>query len=268
MPELFQEKFASGDKHWMVKALLLQERWAGHFATAVLTVEDRLRDILAGRGVPLHKIHVLMNLPDDRIFAPRPQPPVKRTDESFVVVYHGTLARRLGLDIAIRAVARVLAEIPHLQLRIIGDGEERAPLMALRDELGLGAHVAFSDGFVPVQAIPALIADADVGIVPLRISSGTDIMLPTKLLEYVTMGIACIAPRTGTITRYFDHTMLQFFDAEDVDSLADAIVALHRDPSRRAALAREATRRFAAQYRWSLHKEVYTGLISRLIGPA
>ena len=43
--------------------------------------------------------------------------------------------------------------------------------------------MTFSDGFVPVETIPALIDDADVGIVPLRISGGTDIMLPTKLLN-------------------------------------------------------------------------------------
>ncbi len=57
--------------HWAVRALRLQERWAGTFASAVLTVEDRLKDILSGRGIPRDKIHVLMNLPDDRIFAPR-----------------------------------------------------------------------------------------------------------------------------------------------------------------------------------------------------
>ncbi len=71
MPELYVEKFASGDEHWVVRALKLQERWAGKFASAVLTVEDRLKDILSGRGIPRSKIHVLMNLPDERIFAPR-----------------------------------------------------------------------------------------------------------------------------------------------------------------------------------------------------
>ena len=53
------------------------------------------------------------------------------------MVYHGTLARRLGLDIAIRAVARLDRTSPRIELRIIGAGEEREPLIALRDELGL-----------------------------------------------------------------------------------------------------------------------------------
>ncbi len=52
MPELYLEKFSSGEGHWVVRALKVQERWAGRFASAVLTVEERLRDILAGRGIP------------------------------------------------------------------------------------------------------------------------------------------------------------------------------------------------------------------------
>ena len=72
-------------------------------------------------------------------------------------------------------------------------------------------------------------------------------MLPTKLLEYVAVGIPCIMPRTGTISRYFDDTMVEFFEAENVESLAAAIVTLRYDPERRATLAKEATRRFHRQ---------------------
>jgi glycosyltransferase involved in cell wall biosynthesis len=268
MPELYVEKFDSGDGHWVVRALKLQERWAGKFASAVLTVEERLKNILSGRGIPRSKIHVLMNLPDDRIFAPRGAPPRKPDDAPFVLVYHGTLARRLGLDIAIMAAHQARAAVPRLELRIIGGGEERSALIELRDRLGLGDVVQFSDGFVPVERIPAMIEDADVGLIPLRISAGTDIMLPTKLLEYVFVGIPCVAPKTGTIARYFDDEMVEFFAAENVDSLADAIIRLHRDPARRSRVAAEATRRFADAYRWSEHKQVYTALVTRLLDEA
>lgn len=265
MPELYREKFSAEREPWIIKALLLQERLAGRFASAVLTVEDRLKDILSRRGIAANKIDVLMNLPDDRIFKALGPRSAKPADATFVMVYHGTLARRLGLDIAVQAVARARAQIPRIELRIIGGGEERLPLIALRDELGLQSHVTFSDGFVPVESIPALIADADVGIVPLRISGGTDIMLPTKLLEYVLLGIPCIAPRTGTIGRYFDEQMVQFFEAEDVASLADAMVALHRDPQRRQQLAAQSTLRFASRFSWRQHKQIYTGLVARLL---
>lgn len=264
MPELYAEKFASGDRHWAVRVLKAQERWAGGFATAVLTVEARLKDILAARGIDENKIHVLMNLPDERVFSPRP-PLAKPADAPFVMVYHGTLARRLGLDLAIEAVARVRPAIPRVELRIIGAGEERERLVELSRTLGLEDAVRFSDGYVPLERIPALIGDADVGVIPLRVCSGTDVMLPTKLLEYVSVGIPCIVPRTVTIDRYFDADMVEFFEAENVESLAAAMVRLFQDPAHRARLSRGATERFGRLYSWRVHKDVYTNLVARLL---
>jgi glycosyltransferase involved in cell wall biosynthesis len=87
-------------------------------------------------------------------------------------------------------------------------------------------------------------------------------MLPTKLLEYISMGIPCVAPRTETISRYFDDQMIAFFDAESVDSLARTIVDLYLNPERRACMAREATERFARIYSWRAHKSVYTSLVA------
>ena len=126
--------------------------------------------------------------------------------------------------------------------------------------------VQFSDGFVPVEAIPAMIEDADIGLVPLRLSSGTDIMLPTKLLEYVFIGIPCIVPRTRTIARYFDDEMVAFFAEGDAGSLADTIVHLYRHPDVREDLARQATERFSRTYRWTVHKAIYVDLVTGLLG--
>jgi glycosyltransferase involved in cell wall biosynthesis len=266
MPELYQEKFGSRRMRWLIGGLQLQERWAARFASAVLTVEDGLKDILSRRGIAAQKIHVLMNLPDERIFSQRRDPrSSKGADEPFVLVYHGTLAHRLGLDVAIEALALARPSLGPVELRIIGAGEERDRLIALRDALGLQREVSFSPGFVPVQDIPAMILDADVGIVPLRASEATDIMLPTKLLEYVQLGIPSIVPRTPTIARHFDEQMVEFFQAGDTASLAQAVVRLHRDPGRRAFLSANASSRFGLTHTWTQHKRVYLDLVDRLL---
>jgi glycosyltransferase involved in cell wall biosynthesis len=265
MPELAREKFSGRGNRLVVWMLELQEQLAGKFATLILTVEDRLRDILSGRGLQRSKIHVLMNLPDETIFRRSEQDGRAPEATRFTLVYHGTLARRLGLDIAIRAVAVVREVISDIEFRIIGDGEERNALVALVRELGLSDVVRFSDGFVPVERVPHLIRDAHIGLVPLRVSAGTDIMLPTKLLEYVCLGIPCIAPETTTIRRYFDDRMVRFFRSEDVDSLASAITDLYVSPTRRVALANEATERFSNTYRWSSQKEEYVRIVEQLL---
>ncbi|MCL4218991.1 MAG: glycosyltransferase family 4 protein, partial [Candidatus Hydrogenedentes bacterium] len=254
MPEIYMEKFQCGQNHPAILLMKLQERMATALASHVLTVEERLVDILAGRGTPRSKISVVINLPDERIFKPRPELAPKGPDGRFVVVYHGTLAHRLGLDIAIDAVARAVERIPNLEFRIIGGGEQLEPLQKQAERLGLQDVVTFSGGYVPIDEIPERIADADVGLVPMRQLSATDIILPTKLLEYVLVGIPSIVPRTGTVMRYFDESMVEFFDTGDAESLAKALVAMYENPAKRDALRIAAAEKFLSKYRWSEHK--------------
>ena len=266
MPGIYMEKFNTDERHWAIRALLLQEKLATRFATAVVTVEECFKDILVKRDrIAPDKVTVLMNLPDERIFQPRPPQPAKGPDQPFVMVYHGTLARRLGLDIGIQAIAKLRGRIPRMEFRIIGGGEERERLIELAKELDLQGIVTFSDGYVPVEDIPGLIQDADVGLIPLRKSAGTETMLPTKLLEYVSVGIPSVSPKTETIAKFFDESMVKFFEAENVDSLADAILDLYHNPEKRESLHRTASEKFLKKYRWSEHKNVYIDLVKRLL---
>jgi glycosyltransferase involved in cell wall biosynthesis len=265
MPELYMEKFHVNRDHWIIRLLMSQEWIAGRFATAVVTVEDHLKDILVGRGIPSKKISVLINLPDDKIFAPRTARRQKTPGEPFVIVYHGTLAHRFGLDMAIEAIPTLRQHIPDIELRIIGAGEERSRLIAMTNDLGVQDCVTFSAGFVPVEEIPGRIEDADIGLVPMRLSDATDLMLPTKLLEYVQVGIPCVVPRTSTIARYFDETMVRFFVADDSTSLVEALVDLHAHPEKRERLREAARERFVAKYTWQEHKKVYTQLVESLM---
>jgi len=265
MPELYEEKFGGRTGSIGYRLLALQERIAVRFASSVLTVEAGVKDILVARGAPPQKVGILMNLPDERVFAPRAKPP-EHTDR-FVLVYHGTLARRLGLDIAVRAVERLRADIPQIELRIIGAGEELEPLRALARERAVDDVVKFSGGYIPIDEIPSRIADADVGVIPLRRSAGTEIMLPTKLMEYAFVGIPCVAPRTRAIARYFDTDMVESFEADDVNSFADAVLRLYVSPERRYAVARAATAGFSQRYRWRTHKQIYLTEVERLLNP-
>jgi glycosyltransferase involved in cell wall biosynthesis len=71
-------------------------------------------------------------------------------------------------------------------------------------------------------------------------------------------------PKTRTISRYFDAEMVRFFEAENVDSLAQAILDLYRRPEQCESLARRATERFGRSHTWSTHKQVYVGLVREL----
>ena len=110
-------------------------------------------------------------------------------------------------------------------------------------------------------------ADADLAVIPTREGIATRYMLPTKLVEYATLGIPAIVAPTHTIRYYFDETQVAFFTPGDPESLAETIVALHEDPVRRRALALGAAR-FSERYSWNRHKQVYLDLVDALCAPA
>jgi glycosyltransferase involved in cell wall biosynthesis len=224
-------------------------------------VSDHWRQALIDRGVPSAKIAVVMNVADEGVFRgdARPDGPV----DGFRLLYHGTITRRYGLDLALRAVAIARDEVPGLCLTIVGKGDDVPALMTLRSSLGLERMVDIRDEFLPIEALPDLIASADVGIVPYRDDVFTDGLLPTKLMEYAEMRLPSIAARTTAIDHYFAGSFVAFFEPGDVEGLARRIVELAHAPARREALARGADR-FTRRYNWADVSDAYVDLVARL----
>jgi glycosyltransferase involved in cell wall biosynthesis len=265
MPETYRDKFGVGDGHWLIRLLRLQERLSARFADHVLAAVHTEKEALVAHGLDGSRIEVLLNLPDPRVFANSgPAVPAAGPGE-FRLVFHGTLARRLGVDLAVRAVAQLRDEMPGLRLDLIGDGDQRPELVALAQELGVEDRVRFSEGFVPVEELPALLRGADLGVIPTRQEISTRYMLPTKLLEYIALGIPALVAPTYTIRHYFDEDQVAFFAPEDVGSLAKEIRALAADPERRRRLAANSAR-FLESCSWDEHRKVYLDLVDRLTG--
>ena len=96
----------------------------------------------------------------------------------------------------------------------------------------------------------------------MRSSELSIVMLPVKLLEYVYLGIPVVAPRLDVIRYYFDDTMLRFYEPENVDKMADAILALYRSREERERQAHAASR-FYEKYNPQAQAELYLRLMSR-----
>jgi glycosyltransferase involved in cell wall biosynthesis len=265
MPEFYASRFGRPLTSLPVRLITFQERLAARFADRVITVTDLWRATLEGRGIPAAKLSVLMNLPDPAIYGGLP-PAVDRDPDRLTLVYHGTLAERYGLDVALRALAIARREHP-VRLIIHGRGDLLDPLAALADELGVREDVVFSTDRLPSEDLPALLRQADAAVVPYRRDIFTDGILPTKLMEYVALDIPAIVTRTPAVEAYFDESMVRFVPAEDPDALAAAIVELARDPEAREAIARNAVR-FREQHDWTRSAAEYVGLVRRLRGDA
>jgi glycosyltransferase involved in cell wall biosynthesis len=264
MPEFFAGSYGRSMDSLPVRLLALQEQLSRRFADHVITVSQHWKETLIRRGVPPVKVTVVMNVADDRIFtAGSPNGGSSSHDHRFRLIYHGNLTERYGVDLILHAINQLRGQIPGLHLTIHGKGDYLPSLIALADELGVNDHVHFSTDYLPTPDLPRLIGQADIGIVPYRSDIFTDGILPTKLMEYVALGVPVIAARTPAITSYFDETMVRFFTPGSVDELAACIQALYASPAQRAKLALNAER-FKRQYNWPVVAQEYVSLVDRL----
>ncbi len=265
MPEIFRFRRGVPENHWLIRCLKFEEWICLKLADYVITSEHTKRDRLLMNGLKPSKSNVILNLANPDLFPETPDAPPAAAEAGrpFRVVYHGTLTKRLGVDTVLRAVAIARRDVPSIRFEITGDGEQRAELVALATELGIESHVVFSKGFVPVDELHERIAGADLGVMASRVNPATDLMLPVKLLEYVRLGIPCVAVRTRTILHYFSEPAVRFIPPDDPEALAAVMVDLHRNPRAREEMARRA-RAFYSKYDFDAQGRLYIEIVQGL----
>lgn len=268
MPELYMAKFSLPASHWKPVLVRRVEVIAARLAHAVLTAEHPKAELLARHGIPAGKIHVLLNLPDDRLFDPDlPVPNAMPTDDPktpFRLIYHGTLAYRHGLDRAVRALPLVTRQFPGVGMTIIGEGDHLPALLRLRAELGLKDHLEIDGNFHPIEEILPRLRAAHLAVIPSRAEVSTDYMLPTKLLEYLALGIPAICTPTRTVRHYFGETHPLYLEDDSPEGVARKVMDARVNYAHIVAQTAETRQRFFSKLRWSRHKRGYLELLDRL----
>ena len=267
MPEYFTTRYRRPLTDLAVRLLMFLEQASIRFADAVITCTAQMRERFVERGAPTDKVAVVLNSFDEDRFDPRAYPHASKRSEDFVLVCHGTVDENYGIDIVIRAVARLKESIPGLRLRIYGDGTHRPSLEALTRDLGLEDRVWFSRGFVPVEELLPRIAEADAGVVAIRRDAFRDLTLCNKMFDLIALGKPVIISRTRAVEAYFGDGCFQTFESENVRDLARAIHELHADPALRERLVGRATR-VSEPYRWLHQKRRYLEIVTRLVSSA
>jgi glycosyltransferase involved in cell wall biosynthesis len=262
--EVFMAKYSCKKNGIIVKIIELQEKLSFAFANKLITPNLGFKKKFVERGLKDDKMTIIMNTPDERIFKSKYliNCPEASQNGRFVLLFHGAVLERHGLDIAITAVKKLIEKIPTILLEVAGIGEQLGYNKNLVNICGLNDYVIFHNA-VEQELIPELIMRSQVGLIPNRLNSFININLPQRIFEYTVYDVPVVIPKTSGVNDYFDENSLAFFKSEDTDDLAQKIYELYQDPQKRRRIALNA-RKIYEELKWDVMKQRYLEIIDRL----
>jgi len=261
MPNTFASKFRTKDGGLFYRLLLWQELLSVWYSDRVLTVHEPVKEgVLVKHGLPADSIKVIANFPDQELFVQREKYDI---NGQIKLVYHGTIHERSGLGRLALALSKMQYR-SKIRVKIIGEGDFSGPLKKLISDNNLSDIVEFDNQSFPVREIPDRIADCNVGIAPLEVSSITNYALPLKLVEYVAMGLPVITVRSAAIRYYFAEEDCMFYDWDDIQSLAALLDRLVQNPEQLLQY-RQRSVALRDRFSWSGEKQKYISLLKELL---
>jgi glycosyltransferase involved in cell wall biosynthesis len=172
-------------------------------------------------------------------------------------LYFGRLSREKGIDILIRAAAR----LGRGRLRILGDGPERPALERLAAEQG-AADIKFL-GHRSGEELRRILCGAQFVVLPSRWYEN----LPFSIMEAFAAGRPVVASDLGGIPEMVDDGVNGFlFPSGDEGALADRIATLLDSPELREEMGRRGWEKsreiYNAEYHYGRIMEIYGELSS------
>lgn len=259
VPEFFASKFEASLDSRYVRLLKKIEKASAAFVDHVIVSNHLWYEKLISRSVPKEKCSVFLNHVDPAVFYRRPR---TRRDGKFIILFPGSFQWHQGLDVAIEAFALIKDKVRNAEFHLYGGGGVEADLVRLATKLGLDGKVRFC-GSLPLDQIPDVIANADLGVVPKRADSFGNEAYSTKIMEFMSQGVPVVVARTKIDTFYFDDTVVRFFASGDVHAMADAMLAVIEGEALREALVAKG-HEYVEQHSWDVRKKDYFDLVDSL----
>ena len=146
------------------------------------------------------------------------------------VVFAGAMYYHRGLDVLLETIPLVIEKIPDAKFVLLGSGTEMDKLKEIVSKNKLDNSVEFK-GWIEREKIPENIADASIGIGPLRLTEVTSRALPIKVLEYMAVSLPVIAQK-GTLPNDVLENEKNGFFIENHIELAEKIILLLSEPKK------------------------------------
>lgn len=220
-------------------------------ADAIITPSRELMEETVSLGYPPARVHYISNGVDTAQFSPgTPNPELlKKYDidaDSFVVIAPRRLVYKNGIDILVRACAKIAPSIPRLRVLLVGDGPEHLGLQRLAEQTGVSKHIKFCGNQSRANVLEHLRL-AQVAVLPSRAEA-----VSIAGLEAMAVGLPVIGSHVGGIPEFVqpNHTGW-LFALESVDDLARVLLqAASLSPSDLQTIGHHARALVSKNFSW------------------
>lgn len=232
-----------------VRVTRVIERWAYRNADCVAATTQSIIDAIVERGVPPEKTFLLPNGADLELFNPLPRKNAIADEYSFgdrfVVMYSGLFGIKHSLEVLLEAAA-ILRDYKDIAFFLLGNGARKDALIKQARDMGLD-NVIFGDER-SVADVPSLLARADVCFAAVRPEPYPKKVISVKVFEYMACEKPVVGALSGESARILEESGGGIVvPPGDASAIAETILSLYRDPTRRLALGK-AGRRYVDEH--------------------
>jgi glycosyltransferase involved in cell wall biosynthesis len=245
------------------------ERVICNSATRVIVVSTPLARMLGDNGVDAARIDVMPNGVNVESFetgGPGDSGELRRAlgiGVEPVIGFVGWFRKWHGLELLLEAYERAGLR-GKAKLLLVGDGQAMADLQADVAVRRLQRDVIFTGPITHTQ-VPRYVDLIDIAVQP----AANEYCCPMKIIEYMALGKAIVAPRQENIQELLQEEEAEFFDRGDAASLGCALQRLTEDRHRADELGRRARAAIHDRgYLWTSNAQRVIGAISKEAVPA
>lgn len=255
-PEFYQFRFKASNNSLPIRICRLIEYFSLHFSDYIITVTDKIKDILVLRN-NIKDIDVIMNTVYYNTNS------IHRTSDTkyFEIIYHGTLTDLYSLDLPLKALSLIKGSTNKLRFNIYGDGPSKYKLVKLVEKLELQDIVIFHEK-ISYKEIITVLKKMNLGILAFRRNQYIDLSFSNKLSEYINHCIPVLTTKNPAVLDYFDGDDL-FLCEDNIDSVHKKILEILEgglDIEEKVLSAKVKYKKIA----WDKMEQKYLSIIKRL----
>lgn len=230
-------------------------------ADRVLLTTSGLSSYVQSCGVSRRNIRVVPCGVSDAMFADCNRPP-RGKGEPFVIGFLGSLKPWHGIDVLLKAFARLHDISDEYRLLVVGDGPMRSDIESFCRNCHLEDFVTLT-GKVDHAEVPEYLARMDAGVAPYPALSSF-YFSPLKIWEYAAAGVPIVASESGEIPELFPHKKLALLHPPGKFlKIVKHVEQLRNDPEYGPRLTRRA-RGVAREHTWDRLAARIEGILESL----